>query len=326
MTAPVTGQVEWKPGELDLRKREVVAAEKSGKLRSWVQVAQVLSVIVALISTIVASISARQNILTAKATSRESAYQAETDIQQSDEKQLLSIINRLDTGNFSTGSTRILLLQRGIENILSLPLDTSLARQEAYEDYATVLNGISVYIRSRKPKSMSNFGMGYGVPDPEEPPYDSNVTNTLVYLVALDNAVRKVAEGITTPNLDLSKDQLYGLYWIEDSFKGLDTDMEGADLRDGNLTGSNLDKVDLNGAYLQCANLSGADLERATLVGADLRGAYIGGADFRGANLKHAKTNGVIGFARGFRHRSSAKEYDPTRCRSNKSFWDNKPR
>jgi hypothetical protein len=127
----------WKPGEMDLRKREVIAAERSTKSQIWVQLAQVLSVVVALSSTLVALLSVRQN-------DEASQSAAQASVQQAAENQLTSAISSLNTGNSTVRITQMLLIQRDITEIISLPLSTSGERADALSDYATAIQALSV--------------------------------------------------------------------------------------------------------------------------------------------------------------------------------------
>jgi hypothetical protein len=123
----------WKSGELDLRRREVAAAENNTRSQKWIQLAQVLSVVVALSSTLVALFAARQSNEAAQSAAQASA-------QQTAESQLASAISSLDVGNSSVRITQMLLIKRDITGIMSsLPFSTSKENQDAYSDYTTTL-------------------------------------------------------------------------------------------------------------------------------------------------------------------------------------------
>lgn len=85
--------------------------------------------------------------------------------------------------------------------------------------------------------------------------------------------------------------------WLEDSIRGKQLILNGADLRRVDLNGADLRKADLSGADLYRADLrwtdlSRADLSQANLGGANLRGADLLGADLLGADFSWATGNG----------------------------------
>lgn len=308
----------WKPGELDLRRREVAATEKTTRSQNWIQLAQVLAVLAALASTVVALYAARQS-----AAATESATESST--QQANETQLSTAISSLDTGDLFARTTKMLLIQRYVRGIMSLPLSTSEARQNAYGDYTTAFNTFSLYIKTHSPSPSPTFGPGYGIPS--ETPLD--IIYAADSLAQLTSMGPKVAALHAGPSLflNLTNAELYGLNLPELDISGFPfVFLHGVDLRTADLENARLEAADLSGAYLQCANLSGADLSGANLSGADLRGASVEGADFTGALMIGAKLGDMFGAAIGLpRDLVPAKSYDQTECARNKKFWDNAP-
>jgi uncharacterized protein YjbI with pentapeptide repeats len=71
-------------------------------------------------------------------------------------------------------------------------------------------------------------------------------------------------------------------------------DLQGLDLRGGDLTRLHLDGADLSGAHLEGATLTEASLKSANLSGAHLEGAKLYRADLEGADLNDAYLNGAI--------------------------------
>jgi len=308
----------WKPGELALRSREVEAAEKTTRSQTLIQLAQVLAVVVALASTLVALYTAQQNSEASKAA-------AETSVQQANEAQLSSAISTLDAGKLFARTTKMLLIQRYIRAIMSQPLSTPEAKQGAYSDYTMAFNTFSLYIRTHSPRPGPKFGPGYGIPS--ETPLD------LIY--AADGLSQLTSMGLKVKALqvrgaffaDISGAELYGMNLPELDVSGFTAFyLRRVDLRTANLVNARFLGADLSGAYLQCANLSGADLRGANLAGADLRGASVQGANFTGALTTGAKLEDMFGAAKGLpRNLVRARSYNPTKCAKNRSFWDNVP-
>lgn len=84
--------------------------------------------------------------------------------QQTDEAQLASAISSFDAGNSSTRATRLVLAARDMQQILSLPPSAEQGQRDALGDYSTLLDALSIYLRSHGPRSTRAFGIGYGIP------------------------------------------------------------------------------------------------------------------------------------------------------------------
>ena len=316
----------WKPDELNLRRREVAAAEAGAKSQVWIQLVQALSVVVALASTVVALITARQSAAATNAAT-------EISTEQSAEGQLASAISAISTGSISARITSMLLVQRDIQGIISLQLSTNGARQNAYNDYTTVLSVYSVYIHNYTPSASDTFGPGYGIPASNQIPLDiTYAASEMRQLLLMAYKAIALYSGSNTlysrsssrPVLDLSNGELYGQSWPEVDFSRVFTYMPRADLRGAYLVNSKLENAYLAGSYLQCADLRGADLRGANLIGADLRGADVQGAIFLGASLKRANLGQLYGSAIGLpaSHNVSRSIPDTTACLHNQAFWD----
>jgi hypothetical protein len=280
----------WKPGELDLREREVAATEKNMKRQKWLQLVQSASVIAALASTAVALYTVQQNSAAANAAAQSTA-------QQADEAQLTSAINSLDQGDSSARATRLILAARDVQRILSLPPSTDQARRDAYDDFTTLIEALSIYLKTHGAKSTHTFGPGHGVPPPVR--IDVTLAASDIQRLFSEEPEIKSLNRYLVPAIDLSGDELAGialpsadLSWVSAYFA--DIDLRGADL-----AGSNLSHVDLQGASLQCANLTDVDFSHTDLRSADLRGAIVEGADFRGAVLGNANLSPLYGKANG---------------------------
>lgn len=147
----------WKPDELNLRRREVTAAEKNTKAQKWIQSAQGFSVVVALASTIVALYAAPESASAANSA-------AQISEQQTDEAQLASAISSFDAGNSSTRATRLVLAARDMQQILSLPPSAEQGQRDALGDYSTLLDALSIYLRSHGARSTAPLASVTGYP------------------------------------------------------------------------------------------------------------------------------------------------------------------
>jgi hypothetical protein len=332
----------WKPGELELRNREVAAAERTTRSQRWVQLVQALAVAAALASTFVAAVAARQSNEAAQAAAQASAL-------QNNDSQLTSAISSLDVGDSTVRAARMLLIGKEITGIMTLTLPTSEARQDAYSDYTTTLQALSVLIRTQTTPATQEFGLGYGTPPPSGISIDIQYADyAIVRMLELSEQVSALSD--VRPALDLSNGELYqqnlsgmNLSWINAFMVGIDlrgTAMESVDLssRD-DLASSHLQCTDLRDAHLQgadleYANLSGADLAGADLQGTDLAGANLEGADvaranFSGARDGHAKLTAMYGTAIGLPPgvvTSTAQPFSQLSCLANSSYWDAPPR
>jgi hypothetical protein len=316
----------WKPGELELRRREVAIAERTTRSQKWVQLAQVLSVVVALFSTLVALLSARQSNQATQAAAQASR-------QQTAESQLTSAISSLGVGNSTARTARILLIERDIRGIMSLPLSSSGESQDAYSDFETTFGALSVYISSYTGANTLTFGRGYGIPSRGVPLDITYAADALHQLLSMGSRVREVASTLNTgqPAIDLSNDELIGQPWVGVDFSWIFAYMVGIDLRGADLATSHWSQhADLSHSYLQCADLEGADFRGANLTYADLRGANVQGADFRGAHIAGARTTALYGNAKwppGAQDITTLpiNEWNQGECLRNVSYWDNRP-
>ena len=232
---------------------------------------QSATVFIALLSTMVALYYGHQSASSANAASELTA-------QEADESQLPSLLTSLNQGALSVRETRVLLMVREIQGIVSLSLPTSVARQGAYDDYASALAALGVYI-SHAPKETRNAVIEFGTtPNPIVESGLYNTTSAVIELAALKTQVEADADNVR-PVINLAGDQFWGVNW----------------------TGINLGwlTADMKYVNLQCADLSGANLRGVDFYGADLRGAIVQGADFRGASLDGTELAGVSGHARG---------------------------
>lgn len=315
----------WKPGELDLRRREVAAAERTTRSQKWVQLAQVLSVVVALSSTVVALVAARQSNEATQSAAQLSAQQAA-------ESQLTSAIGSLDVGSSSVRITQMLLIERDVTGIMSLPFSTNEEEQDAYSDYTTSLQALTVYLDSHTPARTSSFGPGYGTPPASGLPGDlSYAANTLHDLIDMGNA-QNISSTLhaTPPIVNLSRVTLFNELLPGTNLSWVISDLTGADLRGAILEFSSFSLTsNLEFSYLQCADLQGADFRGADLAYADLRGADVDNANFSGANLTGARLTSLYGHAtwpKGTRNIITLPgQFNQAACLRNSKFWDNQP-
>jgi hypothetical protein len=325
MNSESTTPGQWKPDELNLRNREVAAAEAATKSQNWVQIIQALSVMVALASTVIALYSARQSANSARQSSAAANAAAQMSQEQSDEGRLSSAISALDAGRVSARVTRMLLIQRDIQGIMSLPLSTDAARQNAYNDYATVLSVFSVYLKNHVPRATRKFGPGYGIPATNQMPRDViSAAGEIRELLSMQSQAAALAPHLAHRLvIDLSNVDLYGQIWPDIDFSRILLYMPQSDLRGAYLADSRWNGATLFGSSLQCANLSGADLRGANLESADLQGADVQGANFQGASLKGANLRNLYGSAIGLpTHRATSGGIPDTfNCLRNSSFW-----
>ena len=318
----------WKPGEMDLRRREVIAVEKSTKSQNWVQLAQVLSVLVALSSTLVALLSVRQ--------SNEAAQSAaQASVQQTAENQLTSAVSSLNTGNSTVRTTQMLLIQRDINEIISLPLSTSEERADARSDYVTAIQALSVYISGyTAPPRTKSFGLGYGSLSifhlAEDVTYALNTLTEIVAAGSVKGHLAPIPYEEVPPIINLSNRMLAGILWPSINIGSVIIFLSGSDLRGAVMQYTEWNaESNLSHSYLQCADLADADFRDADLAGADLRGANVQGADFRGANLTGAKLKSLYGVAswpQGTRESTlPVKEWNKAACLRDSNLWDNQP-
>jgi uncharacterized protein YjbI with pentapeptide repeats len=301
-----------------------------------------LSVVLALSSTVIALFAARQSNEAAQSAAQASAL-------QNADSQLTSDISSLDQGDSAAQATQILLTGKEITSVMSMQLSTSEARQEAYSDYTTTLEAISIYIHTNaSPTSTSastSFGLGYGTLPPGGYPINLQVAaDQIVRLLQLHNQVNALSFG--TPALDLSNDEFYGLDLAGINLSWVSAYMRGVDLRGAvleravlssrdylalshlqcaDMTGAELLGADLEDANLSGADLAGADLRGADLAGADLRGAYVLGANFSGARIIGTTLTTLYGRATGLPPGIATSAGQPlslSSCLASKSYGD----
>jgi hypothetical protein len=229
----------------------------------------------------------------------------------------------------------MLLIQRDINEIISLPLSTSEERADALSDYVTAIQALSVYISGyTTPPHTSSLGLGYGSLSTFDLADDVTYAfNTMIEIVAAGSTKSQldpiVGEEIP-PVINLTNRMLDGLPWPPVNIGSVIIYLSGSDLRGAFMedTGWN-EESNLSHSYLQCADLAGADFQGADLAYADLRGANVQGADFRGANLTGARLTslyGVASWSQGTRESTlPVKEWNTAACLRDGNFWDNQP-
>jgi hypothetical protein len=282
----------WKHQELELRQQEVRTQRTSKNI-------QVFLSFVSIVTVTVAVIAAYEGVQALRITSDNNAVQA-------NENQLSTAVSALGSSDAAERVAGLELLRRNASEQVLQPLGISTGKEEAYDAYGTALVVLANYIHgySQKsiaaPKNAGKFGFGYGTPAGGTYPLDVEyAANEISRLLALHHAVKALGIG-HVPSLDLSHDELFGLYWPGVDFSWLSGKFfTGIDLREADLAKSKWIRASLTYAYLQCANLKGANFRGADLRGADLRGANVQGANFKGTHLTGKQKADLYGTAKG---------------------------
>lgn len=266
---------DWKPGEKELRIKEVATQRRM----SWVQI---------LVATagLLASAAAIGAVLVAYKT----VNVAQQGIQrQADENRLATAVTAIGGKTAAERVAGVTLLRRHVDERLAAAASTdpnSQDRRDAYGLYTNALVILANYLRG--------VPLTYKKPCPSPMPLDDQyAAKELKNLLDMKATVLALKVG-SPPTLDLSSVELCSQHWVDIRFDWL----AAAYLWRINLTGSNLANSHwghayLVGAQLECANLSGADLSQTTMTAANLRGANLYGTKLP-KNIKSAQLVGAI--------------------------------
>lgn len=288
-----SSQDQWKPLELDLRKREVRYSGFGG-------IAEVIIGIAAIMATLIAGYAAKQ-------AGRAVEIAAEGIERQANEGRLSSAIASIGGDQAAERIGGLSLLRRHVQDRMTTARSEE-ERRDAYNLYTAALDVLENYLRN-PPDLPANpgdattaeapAGRGYGIP--RIPPDNRYAANELRAMMNLRMAVGKlgIAPRVLTPppSVDLANVQLIGQSWAKIDFSWLGGHyFPGIDLRGANLSDSIWGNSTLDRAYLQCANLTNAIFTGARLNGADLRGTELTGANFTNAELEGARFDGATGW------------------------------
>jgi hypothetical protein len=280
------GQDQWKPEELELRKRELKQA------RHAVQ-AQVAIAVCALVATMVAAYVAIQAAEAVKVAAKGIE-------QQADAARLSTAISAIGADQAAERVAGFGLLRRHVQDRVNAS-ETPEERLDAYNLYTNALDVLELYLRN-PPQAATEAakepaaGLGFGRPSI---PYDNKyAARELQSLMRLKPEIVKLQHSFEdeppAPTVDLTEVQLTQQSWEGIDFAWLGGHyFPGIDLRGANLKNSIWGASWLVGAHLQCANLEGANLRGANLLGADLRGAYLKNTDFTEAKLEGVMLEGA---------------------------------
>lgn len=321
----------WRPGERELREREV-ASQRVGVM---LHIAATLLALLASVTAVVVALQAVRAVAV-----------AEEGIRRQTEKQRLSTVLESIGGESSAErAAGYALLRRHVEGLAIAATSaggTQQDRDEVLDLYAAAVDIFENYLHnpvvtvaSATPQPSASpvpAGRGYG--SPRVPVDVVYVLNELEQLLKPEGPAGALArQDGQAPSIDLANTQLY-----KQSMQGLDVSwlrgkfLVGIDLRGTNLRNSIWGEASLERAYLQCANLEGADFRGTRLQNADLRGANVAGADFIGAVLDGAKFEGVAGLqeavglaaASGYtppEPSTLASAFSQADCLANQSYW-----
>lgn len=337
MTASAVNPQNWDEEQKELRRTEVHTGQDA--LRTQIRIGQdalriqkstvrvqAAALALALVASLAAAYAAYQAGQAVKASEQNGAQQAV-------ESQLTTAVSAIGGTTPAERVAGLTLLRINVATQVNAAVDTSdtLTRQDAYDAYGTSLDVLADYIRtgtisaggSAATASSGSFGLGYGIPKAQEPLDAVYAADELRLLLGMTAEVRTIDDG-ESPEIDLSRDELYGLSWSRLSVGWLSSAyMLGTDLRNSNLTDSRWSSSSyLVHAYFQCADLRDADFSGANLTGADLRGANLDGANFEGAVLNGVKTDGAFGNPTGLAVVHPTASWNQASCASNRSYWD----
>jgi hypothetical protein len=302
----------WKPGELELRRREV-ANQRRG---TWLQTFTVIAALAAALAAVYVSINASRAIDVAK----------ESVERQAEESRLATALADIDTGPTAKRVAAFTLLQRhatqGLENASERGASER-ERRDALSLFRATLDVLASYVKDpvrdsdQHPPPSDSTSPGFAIGDPLLPRdvyYAASAIEVMLGRKSLFYEVRGEPGDLPErdrelPALDLSSAHYYGVAWDGIDLAWLSgKDFRGVDLRLASLAGSKW-RGSLTGAFLRCAILTGArfdtslpnrtdlrdaDMRRANLTNADLRNADLRGASLEGANLDGAKLKGAL--------------------------------
>lgn len=293
----------WKPGELDLRQREVDAALSNAKTQRSLSRLQVISAVISLIAVAAAVFAAYQGYKAVRQSAASNAQQAKNNVTQAEANQVSTAVNALGSNDSAERVAGLLLLRMNAISEISPRPSSSADREKAYNNYVMSLLVLAYYINNYSLKFIhgnADFGLGYGSPPAPGTPLDITQAADEIRILLYEKRAAEALDGGLAPALDLAHDELYKQSWNGVNFSWLSGKFFAhIDLRGSYLIKSGWRKAFLEGAYLQCADLAHANFRGADLRHADLRGADIQGADFTGAHLAGAQINDLYGKAEG---------------------------
>lgn len=323
----MTSENGWKEGEKELRQKEVENATTALGAQRTMARWQGAAVALALIASIAAAYSAYEAGQTVRASEAAAA-------QQASDSQLSTAITAIGGATPTEQVAGLTLLRRNIATQLTSATAASdqLVRDDAFDAYATSLDVLAEYLRTSTdsgtgaigpPSGAATFGLGYGKPTGQQPPFNAvYAADELSLLLKMASEAKMINAG-KAPAIDLSYDELYGISLPSVNFASLSAAyLPDIDFRGANLANSRWGKADLAHAYFQCANLRGADFRGADLSGADLRGADLSGASFTGATVTGVKTDGAFGQVTSLSVDDPATSWNAPICLANTHYFD----
>ena len=289
------GQDHWKPEELELRREEIRhnrTSARTGTLSTFLQALIAVAAVVAAGAAYFASRDASKAVDVASAGVKVAAEGVE---RQSSENRLSTAISATGGDQRAERAAGFRLLQHLASREIA-GAGSEGEREDAHSLYGAALDVLEVYLRNgpEVPVDSAAEGRGYGYPTvPAENYYAAGVLRELMLMKE-----QVVALGQSTPRVDLSNVQLWGVNWPGIDFSWLGGhNFPGIDLREADLHDSVWGEINsegkargssLAGAFLQCADLTGSELIGANLTGADLRGADLTGVDGLGLDQLRA--------------------------------------
>jgi hypothetical protein len=176
-TGAATPADDWHDEERDLRRREVRAGEAALRAQKLTARVQGAALVLALVASLAAAYAAYQAGQAVKNSEQDAAQQAE-------ESQFTTAISAIGGTSSAQQVAGLTLLRRNVATDVSAAAGSpdALTRQNAYDAYVTSLDVFADYMRTAAPSPIGSvatqgsdsFGLGYGIPDVQQPPL--NVT------------------------------------------------------------------------------------------------------------------------------------------------------
>ena len=166
--------------------------------------------------------------------------------------------------------------------------------RDSPEDYGTVIEVLSAFVRERSPRVMSSSNSS---PENDLDEFTETDIQAVVKVIGRRRVNRiRLVDKIDLTHVRLSGSNLGGLDFSGVNFSGSllrgtyfhKATLNGVFLTDAILSSAKLSEAQLNGANIMCANLVMANLPSAQLNNANLNGANMSGAFLRKAILRNA--------------------------------------
>ena len=282
----------WKPGERELRNREVAR-------QSYASIAQIVIAAVAIIGVFIAGLAALK--------AGDAVDIAKRGIQSNaDENRLSTAIDGIGGADAAQRVAGLTLLRRlatqRLENATEAGATDS-DQRDARRLYHATVDILATFLKTTSAS-------------PEDLSVESRQPIDFVYAEAdlkrwLENkdSYRQLAHGggrFTTerraleyPNVDLANAPLFGVAWSKIDFSWLGArNLPGVDFRRADLSNSTWGLSTLRGAHMQCVRAEGSQFrkshfDRADLSDAHFKSADLRGATFQGANLSRSDFTGA---------------------------------